>query len=149
MPDWLIIFVVFTVIVLSINPSPRDFGWFRIQRRPPWLSVFVWLPVFWLLIEFSVYLSAVIVWERLHNLPILVAYGLVILLQECRTWLMCRHRSFALGSALQLAAWICACVLSARIAAVDRAAILLLLPMLLWSPLELIALHQMHQLNQD
>lgn len=149
MPDWLIIFTVMTTIVLTINPSQRDFTWFRTRRRPHWLSAFVWLPVLWLLIEFCLVLSALIIWYRLHSLPLLFTYGLVLLLQESRTWLLCRFRSFAVGSGLQLAALTCAFILTVRIAAIDQFASLLLLPMLLWSPLELIALHQMRQLNQD
>lgn len=149
MPDWLIIFVALAAIVLTINPSQRDFAWFRTRRRPSWLSRFVWLPVLWLLIEFCLVLSALIIWYRLHSLPLVITYGLVLLLQESRTWLMCRLRSFAVGSALQLAALICALILAVRVAAVDQTATLLLLPMLLWSPLELIALHHMRQINQD
>jgi tryptophan-rich sensory protein len=147
--DWLIIFVAMAFPVLAINPSSGDFRWFRSLRRPPWLAAFVWLPVLWLLIELCIYLSALIVWQRLHSLPLLIVAALVILLQESRTWLMCRFRSLAFGSVVQLAAWICALVLVQRTAPIDSTAALLLLPMLLWSPLELIALHQMKQLNQE
>jgi tryptophan-rich sensory protein len=149
MLDWLFLFVAMAFPVLVINPGPQGFRWFRSLRRPAWLAFYVWLPVMWLLIQFSIYLSSLIVWQRLHSLPLLLVAGLVILLQECRTWLMCRFRSLALGGALQLAAWICALVLAMRTAPIDSTAALLLLPMLLWSPLEVIALHRMGQLNRD
>jgi tryptophan-rich sensory protein len=147
--DWLFIIVALAFPVLVINPGQRDFHWFRSLRRPAWLAVFVWLPVLWLLIQFSILISSLIVWHRFHSLPLLLVAGLVILLQECRTWLMCRFRSLTLGGVLQLAAWICALVLVLRTAPIDTTAALLLLPMLLWSPLEVIALHQMGPLNRD
>ena len=73
--------------------------------------------------------------------------GLLILVQSY-TWLICRTRSLANGTAIGLAGWLWGGALTVLVLGHSRVSALLLLPFLLWSPVGTLVTWQMQRLNR-
>jgi translocator protein len=43
-PPWLLILIPLLVVNLIINPSERDFTWYRSLKRPGWMGIDPWVP---------------------------------------------------------------------------------------------------------
>jgi tryptophan-rich sensory protein len=123
-------------VTLAINPSREGYDWYQALRRPEWLRFHVWIPMIWFGIYLTLYLSALSAWGEARSLPVLGAFALVLVLLEVYPWLMCRSRRLGLGVVVCLLAWSVALALALAIRAVAPQASLLLLPLLLWTPLQ-------------
>ena len=73
--------------------------------------------------------------------------GLLLLVQGY-TWLICRTRSLAKGTAIGLAGWLWGGALTVLVLGPSPVAALLLVPYLLWSPVGTLVTWQMQRLNR-
>lgn len=137
------------VLVVGINPSRADYDWSLSQRRPRWLSSQVLQPLLWLVLYGCLYATALGLWQVRPGLGSISGVLVLVLLIEASTWLFCRSRVFGLGVAGRLLAWLWCLRLALTLpAAAPAPGPLLLLPLLLWLPLEALGFWQMHQLNR-
>jgi benzodiazapine receptor len=143
-----VILVVVGATVLVIMPSQAEFAWFLRLRRPAWLSFEGWIPVIWLLIYGCFYASALLAWNRSASGGLMAGYLLLLVLVQSYTWLICRTRRLANGTAVGLLGWLWGVVLAVLVAASSQAAALLLIPYLLWSPVGTLVTWQMQRLNR-
>lgn len=136
MPVWLLILLAMVAIVLGINPASNDYGWFQSLRRPAWADFHVWIPSLWLLIYAFLYASALTAWGARPEWRLMAAYAVLLVLLEAYPWLMCRTRRLGLGALACLTAWLFGVALAANLLPGQSMAALLLLPLLLWAPVE-------------
>ncbi len=135
-------------VILLIKPSRQDFAWYQGLRRPPWLSFASSIPLLWLLIQIAVYLSCLVSWQARSNWNLVIAYLVLLGLVEGRTWLLCRSRRLAAGMWLGLLGWAYGLILAVALLPISVLASLLLLPYLLWAPVEALVTREMRRLNQ-
>jgi translocator protein len=135
-PVWLLILLAMVAIVLGINPASNDYGWFQSLRRPPWADFHVWIPSIWLGIYAFLYASAVNAWTARPDWRLMGAYAVLLVLLEGYPWLMCRTRRPGLGALACLAAWLFAVLLASNLLPGQLSSALLLVPLLLWAPVE-------------
>lgn len=137
-------------VILAINPADKDFTWYQRLRRPEWLRFFIWLPLIWLVISGALYFAALDSWQATRSWVVVLLFLLLQAMLEGHTWLLCRSRSLRAGSVALMVAWAYALVLALSLALQDVSATapLLMLPVLLWAPLEALALEQMRLLNR-
>lgn len=149
-PAWLLILVLMELVILVINPAAEDYNWYQQLRRPAWLRQFIWDPLRWLLIAAALYLSALSSWQATRSAVVVGLYLLLQALLAGHSWLLCRSRSLRAGSIVLLLAWGygLALALALAIQQVSIPAALLLLPLLIWAPLQALALEQMRRLNR-
>jgi tryptophan-rich sensory protein len=135
-PAWLLILLAMVTIVLSINPASNDYGWFQGLRRPAWADFHVWIPAIWLGIYAFLYASAVAAWTARPDWRLMGGYAVLLLLLEIYPWLMCRTRRPGLGALVCLAAWLFGLLLAVTLLPSLVRSAILLLPLLLWAPVE-------------
>jgi tryptophan-rich sensory protein len=148
MPAWLTILLVMVGVVALFSPGRDDWGWFMRLRRPTWLTFERWIPVIWSLIYACFYASALLSWNAAGGWGLMAGYLLLLLLVQSYTWLICRTRRLASGTAIGFAGWMWGVTLSIAVAAVARPAALLLVPFLLWSPVGTFVTWRMQRLNR-
>jgi benzodiazapine receptor len=146
-PHWLVLLILMELVILGINPTRGDFVWFQGLRRPAWLRVHVWIPVFWLVIYGCFYLSALVSWEASRNWRLTVAYVLLLVLVESYTWITCRTRRLGVGTVVCLAGWAYGLVFALVLTRISVPAAILIVPYLIWSPVEALITWQMLGLN--
>jgi tryptophan-rich sensory protein len=144
----LLILVVMEAVGVSLNPSRDQFSWFLRLRRPAWLSFERWIPLIWLVIYACFYASALLAWNVSWSWWLMAAYLVLLLLVQSYTWLICRTRRLANGTLVGLAGWLWGVALAVLLAEQTLAAVALLLPYLLWSPLGTLVTWQMQRLNR-
>jgi benzodiazapine receptor len=147
-PAWLLILIVMAAVILGMNPTARDFAWFQQLRRPVWFSSPGWIPLIWLTINISLYASALLAWQARRDWMLIVAYLLLLVLVQGYTWLMCRTRQLATGAVIGLIGWGYALLFSVHLHSVSPNSVLLLLPYLIWSPIQAFATWQMRSLSR-
>lgn len=147
MPPWLLILVLMEGVIVLINPTRKDFAWYQGLRRPEWVTFSAFIPLIWLLIHACFYLSALISWGSRSSWPLVFAYVLLLILVESYTWLMCRSRRLSAGTLLCLIGWSYGLILTLLLLTIAPSSALLMLPFLMWSPLEALITWQMRQLN--
>lgn len=148
MPPWLLILVLMEGVILLIKPTGKDFAWYQGLRRPPWLSLASSIPLLWLFIQIAIYFSCLVSWQARENWNLVLAYLVLLVLLEGRTWLMCRSRRLATGMWLGLLGWAYALILAAVLLPLSSLASALLLPYLLWAPVEALITREMRRLNK-
>ncbi|MEB3168343.1 MAG: tryptophan-rich sensory protein [Synechococcaceae cyanobacterium] len=148
MPPWLLILILMEGVILLINPTRKDFAWYRGLRRPQWVPFASSIPVIWLLIHFGFYLSSLVSWQVSNNWNLVMAYILLLVLVESYTWIMCRTRRLGTGSLLCLLGWAYGLVLAAALLSLSLLASALLIPYLLWAPVEALITWDMRRLNR-
>lgn len=148
MPYWFIVLALMALPVVSINPARADYDWFLAQRRPGWQRSQMLQPILWLLLYGCLYAAALRLWQIKPGLASIGGVLLLLLLIEGSTWVLCRNRRFGFGVAGRLVAWFWCLSLALTLPAAAAPAPLLLLPLLVWLPLEALGLWQMRQLNQ-
>lgn len=148
MPPWVIIFALMAVLVVGINPSQADYDWSLSLRRPVWLSSQVLQPLLWLVLYGCLYVVALRLWQVLPGVGSISGVLVLVLLIEVSTWLFCRSRVFGVGVAGRLLAWLWCLRLALTLPVAAAPAPLLLLPLLVWLPLEALGFWQMRQLNR-
>ena len=144
----LLILVVMVAVGVSLNPSRDQFSWFLRLRRPAWLSFERWIPLIWLVIYACFYASALLAWNASWSWWLMAAYLVLLVLVQSYTWLICRTRRLANGTLVGLAGWLWGVALAVLVAEQTLAAVALLLPYLLWSPLGTLVTWQMQRLNR-
>jgi tryptophan-rich sensory protein len=144
----IVILLVVGATVALIMPSQEEFAWFLRLRRPVWLSFEGWIPLIWLLIYGCFYASALLAWNRSASGALMAGYLLLLVLVQSYTWLICRTRRLANGTAMGLLGWLWGVALAVLVAASSQPAALLLLPYLLWSPVGTLVTWQMQRLNR-
>lgn len=135
-------------VILLINPTRKDFAWYQGLRRPSWLPFASSIPLIWLLIHIGFYLSSLVSWQARSNWNLVLAYIVLLILVEGYTWLMCRSRRLATGSLLCLLGWAYGLILAAALLPISPLASALLLPYLLWAPVEALITWDMRRLNK-
>jgi len=148
MPAPLVILLVLVAVVAGLNPSRSQFSWFLQLRRPDWLTFERWIPLIWITIYACFYASALLAWNASGSLALQAGYLLLLVLVQSYTWLICRTRRLANGTAVGFAGWVWGVALAVIVLGSSRNAALLLLPYLLWSPLGTLVTWQMQRLNR-
>jgi len=150
LPAWLLILLLMEGVIVMINPSPKDYLWYRGLRRPHWLRFFIWIPLVWLVITAGLYFSALISWQTKNSWWLLLSYLLLLAILESHTWLLCQYRNLRLGAAALVIGWVYGLVLAINLMVYDSTlmASQLLLPLLIWAPIEASALEQMRRINR-
>jgi benzodiazapine receptor len=144
----IVILLVIGTLVVVIMPSQEDFAWFLRLRRPTWLGFEALIPLIWLLIYGCFYTSALLAWNRTASWGLMGGYLLLLVLVQSYTWLICRTRRLANGTAVGLAGWLWGVALTVVVAGQSQPAALLLIPYLLWSPVGTLVTWQMQRLNR-
>jgi tryptophan-rich sensory protein len=144
----LLILVVMVAVGAGLNPSREQFAWFLRLRRPAWLGFEGLIPLIWLAIYICFYASAVLAWLASSNWALMGGYLGLLLLVQSYTWLICRTRSLAKGTAIGLAGWLWGGTLTVLVLGPSPVAALLLVPYLLWSPVGTFVTWQMQRLNR-
>jgi benzodiazapine receptor len=144
----IVILLVIGTLVVVIMPSQEDFAWFLRLRRPTWLGFEALIPLIWLLIYGCFYTSALLAWNRTASWGLMGGYLLLLVLVQSYTWVICRTRRLANGTAVGLAGWLWGVALTVVVAGQSQPAALLLIPYLLWSPVGTLVTWQMQRLNR-
>jgi tryptophan-rich sensory protein len=144
----LLILVVMVAVGAGLNPSREQFAWFLRLRRPAWLGFGGLIPLIWLAIYICFYASAVLALMASSSWALMGGYLGLLLLVQSYTWLICRTRSLAKGTAIGLAGWLWGGALTVQVLGPSPVAALLLVPYLLWSPVGTLVTWQMQRLNR-
>jgi tryptophan-rich sensory protein len=78
----------------------------------------------------------------------MAGYLVLLLLVQSYTWLICRSRRLANGTAVGLAGWLWGVALTVLVQPHSAVAVVLLIPFLLWSPVGTLVTWQMQRLNR-
>jgi translocator protein len=143
----LLILLVMVAVGVLLNPGREQFAWFIRLRRPVWLTFERLIPVIWLAIYACFYASALLVWNASWSWGLMAGYLGLLLLVQSYTWLICRTRRLANGTAVGFAGWVWGLALTVVVLQVSALAALLLVPYLLWSPVGTFVTWQMQRLN--
>ncbi len=147
-PPWLLILITILVVTLVINPSERDFSWYRTLKRPGWISMQPWIPAAWFLISVSFYFSALSFWLKSGDWFWMGAYEVLLVLLRIDHLVICRLRNLVAGLPFWLLSWMVALVLALIVRPTSPLAAGLLVPVLVWTPVEAIVTLQMIGLNR-
>ena len=143
-----VILVVMALVCALLNPSREQFIWFLRLRRPAWLTFEGLIPLIWITIYACFYGSALLAWRASWSWALMAAYLLLLVLVQSYTWLICRSRRLANGTAIGLAGWLWGVALAVVVQPHSLPALLLLIPYLLWSPVGTLVTWQMQRLNR-
>jgi tryptophan-rich sensory protein len=136
-PAWLVLLFSMILVLLVLNPSAAAYTWWMGKPRPAWwMGYQVWVPLLWMAVLIPLYVSALTSWNTTGSVPLMGAYGALLLLIKGSSWLMCQRRSLVVGVAGGLVSWACGIALTIAVSRVSAGAALGLLPFLIWSPLE-------------
>ncbi|MEB3173562.1 MAG: tryptophan-rich sensory protein [Cyanobacteriota bacterium] len=144
----LVILLVIVGVGASLNPSRADFGWFLQLRRPRWLTFERWIPLIWIAIYACFYGSALLAWNASWSFGLMAGYLVLLVLVQSYTWLICKTRRLASGTAVGFGGWLWGMALAVVVASRSGEALLLLIPYLLWSPVGTLVTWQMQRLNR-
>ena len=144
----LVILLVIVAVGALLNPSRSEFAWFLRLRRPAWLSFEPLIPLIWIAIYACFYASAWLAWNASRSWGLMGGYLGLLLLVQSYTWLICRTRRLASGTAIGLTGWLWGVALAVLVARASAPAALLLVPYLLWSPVGTLVTWQMQRLNR-
>lgn len=148
MPPWLLILIIVLVITLVVNPTERDFVWYRSLRRPLWISHQPWVALAWPLITVCFYGSALAVWQSARSWGWVAAYAVLLVLLRSPRWLICRLHSLTTGLPFGLLSWTLTLALALIVRQASPLASRLLVPVLLWMPVEAAITLRMIGLNR-
>jgi len=146
-PPWLLILITLLVVTLVINPSERDFVWYRTLQRPGWVSMQPWIPAAWFVISVSFYFSALSFWLRNGEWRWMGAYAALLVLLRITHLVICRLRNLSAGLPLWLLGWLFTLILALSVRPASPQASWLLAPVLVWTPVEAAINLQMIGLN--
>jgi tryptophan-rich sensory protein len=147
-PPWLLILITLLVVTLVINPSEHDFAWYRTLRRPGWMGIDPWVPAAWFVISVTFYFSTFAFWQANGDWRWVATYTALLVLWRSQQWLVCRLRNLAAGLPLWLLSWTLTLILALIVHPASPLAAGLLVPVLVWTPVESIVTLQMIGLNR-
>ncbi len=147
-PPWLLILITFLVVNLVINPSERDFSWYRTLKRPGWISMQPWIPAAWFVINVSFYFSALSFWLRNADWRWMGVYTALLVLLRLDHLVICRLHRLSAGLPFWLLSWLVTLVLALLVRPTSPLAAGLLVPVLVWTPVEALVNLQMVGLNR-
>lgn len=147
-PAWLAILVLMLVVIITINPNAEDYAWFRSLRRPAWMGFHIWLPVLWLLIYVGIYFGALRAWEDSRSLLMIACMLALVSLVETTTWFLCSSRRLGAAAIALATVWGFGVVLCLGLWRMSPAALPLLLPFLLWTPIESLLIWSLRRINR-
>ncbi len=148
MPPWLLILITVLVITLVVNPTERDFVWYRSLRRPEWIGRAPWVALAWPLISVCFYGSALAFWQTAESWGWVAVYAVLLVLLRSPHWLICRLHSLSAGLPVWLLSWTLTLVLALIVRPASPLASGLLLPVLVWTPVEAAIALRMVGLNR-
>lgn len=131
-----------------LTPSPAQQHWFIRLRRPRWLVHEKQIPRLELAIDGCLIVSAWLAWRSTTSWTLMVAYLALWLVVQGRIQLICTSRRLAYGSWCSLIAGMGSAALAVVVFPQSLSAALLLLPLLLWSPLDGVISWQMMRLHR-
>jgi tryptophan-rich sensory protein len=143
-----VILLAMTAAGVLLNPSREQFAWFLRLRRPAWLRFEGLIPLIWITIYACFYASALLSWNASWSWGLMAGYLVLLLLVQSYTWLICRSQRLSHGTAIGLAGWLWGAALAVAVQPHSSAAVLLLIPYLLWSPVGTLVTWQMQRLNR-
>jgi tryptophan-rich sensory protein len=147
-PPWSLILIAMLVVTQTMNPSERDFLWYRSLEHPKWIPMHLWIPAAWFALNIAFYISALSVWNATQDWGLVAAYmGLLILLRS-HPWFICRLRSLPAGLPFWLASWLATLILALVVRPLSPLASWLLVPILVWTPVEAAITVRMIGLNR-
>lgn len=141
------ILLVMIAAGVLLNPGRDGFAWFLGLRRPAWLRFERLIPAIWIGIYACFYGSALLAWNASRSPGLMAGYLALLLLVQSYTWLICRSRRLAYGTALGFSGWLWGAALTVLLLPRSAVAAALLLPYLLWSPVGTLVTWQMQRLN--
>ena len=144
----LLILVVMVATAALFTPAPAQQLWFLRLRRPRWLVFEKRIPLIELCIDLALAFSAMEAWRSSSSWALLAAYWALWLVVQGRTWLICSTRRLRYGTWCALSAGIASAALMTAILPESLIAAGLLLPLLLWSPLDLVISREMERLQR-
>jgi tryptophan-rich sensory protein len=147
-PPWLLILIIVLVITLVVNPTERDYVWYRSLRRPAWISRHPWVALAWPLISVGFYGSALAFWQEAGSWSWVAVYALLLVLLRSPRWLICRLHNLSAGLPVGLLGWALTLVLALIVRPASPLASGLLLPVLVWTPVEAAITLRMVGLNR-
>jgi tryptophan-rich sensory protein len=148
-PPWSLILIALLVVTQTLNPSERDFVWYRGLVRPNWISLHLWIPAAWFVINITFYVSTLQIWNATENWRWVVVYMALLILLRSHPYVICRLRSLPAGLPFWLASWLLTLILAITVRSISSIASLLLIPALVWTPVEAIITCQMIGLNRQ
>ena len=144
----LVILLAMVAVVAALNPGREEFAVFLRLRRPAWLTFEPLIPFIWMAIYACFYASALLSWRASGSAGLMVGYLVLLVLVQSYTWVICRSRSLANGTAVGFAGWVWGVALAVLVAPHSQPAWLLLIPYLLWSPVGTFVTWRMQRLNR-
>lgn len=147
-PPWLLILVPLLVVTLVINPSERDFTWYRALKRPGRVGIDPWVPAAWFVISVSFYFSTLAFWRANGDWRWVATYMALLVLLRSHQWMICRLRNLAVGLPFWLLSWTLTLILALIVRPASPLAAWLLVPVLVWTPAKAIVDVQMIGLNR-
>jgi tryptophan-rich sensory protein len=106
------------------------------------------IPLIELCIDLALALSAMEAWRSSTSWALLAAYLALWLVVQGRTWLICSTRRLRYGTWCALSAGIASAALITVVLPRSLIAAVLVLPLLLWSPLDLVISREMERLQR-
>ena len=144
----LLILVVMVATAALLTPAPAQQLWFLRLRRPRWLVFEKRIPLIELCIDLALALSAMEAWRSSTRWALLGGYLALWVVVQGRTWLICSTRRLRYGTWCALSAGIASAALITAVLPESLIAAVLLLPLLLWSPLDLVISREMERLQR-
>ena len=144
----LLILVVMVAAAALLTPAPAQQLWYLRLRRPRWLVFEKRIPLVELCIDITLALSTIEAWRSTNSWWLLAAYGALWLVVQGRIWLICTTRRLRYGIWCALSVGIGSAVLMTAMVPQSLIAATLLLPLLLWSPLDLLIMREMEHLQR-
>jgi translocator protein len=149
-PAWLGIGLTAILVGVAINTLIRsDQRWFFRMQRPRWMTIEWAIPVIWTVIFICGAWSAYIVWQAQPPALawIMATYLLLEAVTLSYTPVMCFFRRLRIGAMIGATGFFIALGLAIWVSGISSAALGLLVPYLLWSPIGTFVTWQMMQLN--
>ena len=141
------ILLLMGLVLLTFNPTKANTDWYQRLRRPQWLKNHPWIPLIWLVIYVAIAASCLLTWFSTDNSYWVASFLLLLLLLKVSPWFLARSRKPQIGALVSLVPWLVALVMTILLMPISNSAALALMPLLLWAPLEAMAIWQMKKLN--
>jgi benzodiazapine receptor len=148
MPAWLAILTALVAIYMIVHPSHGGYEWYLRLRRPHWFDFEHRSPLIWLGLYVCFFISARLVLEPQWHWGYAVGFLLLLAMAQGTIWLICTSRSLTAGLVLGIVAWLWNLGMILALIRASTTAAALLVPYLIWGPVEFLGRQQMRGLNK-